>query len=529
MDQAGIQQLLAALAEGTHARETPAAGAPALRETHISWVILAGEFAYKIKKPVDFGFLDFTTLEQRRHFCEEEIRLNRRFAPELYLRVVPVTRGMRGVEIAGEGPVVDYAVRMRRFDECELLDRIAERGELDLALLRALAREMARLHDELAPCHPDPEGDEPGTPAALFCAVEQNFRQIRAYPLEDPALQLLDEVERWSLERYHDLLPVMRQRVRAGRVIDGHGDAHLGNIARVAGKPVLFDCIEFNPAFRIMDGIGETAFLTMDLEARGYVGEAHRLLTDYLEYRGDYGGLAVLDFYRCYSALVRAKVNLLRESPGGPGVAATDAYRAFRRYLELAHRYSRGERPFFAITHGVSGSGKSTVAGNLVAASGAVRVRSDVERKRLFGLAPEQRSDAADVAELYSSGMSRRTFAHLQELAELIVTAGFPVIVDATFLHRPVRDTFRVQANRLGVPFAIIDCRAEVGVLRERLLARQRLRQDASEAGVAVMESQLSSDEPLAGDELAFALEADSAEAPASLWKRFRRLCFGEC
>lgn len=519
MNDAAIRALLASQAALAGDND------PVLRETHISWVLLCGDHAWKIKKPLDLGFLDFSTVERRHHFCEQELLLNRRFAPELYLAVVPVTEGEDGPQIGGDGPVIDHAVQMRRFDEAQLLDNIAARGGLDNHLLRALARELARLHEALPTCHPPPEGEEPGTPGALRAAVEENFRQVRAYPLTEADLRRLDAVEAWSRRRFDTLAPLLRQRVLDGRVIDGHGDAHLGNIALVDGEVRLFDCIEFNPGFRIMDSIAEAAFLTMDLEARGYSGESRRLLTDYLEYRGDYAGLAVLDLYRSYYAMVRAKVNLLRETPDHPALAGSDAFRAFRRYLALAHHYCREGEPFFAITHGVSGTGKSTIAGHLVAASGAVRIRSDVERKRLFGLAPEERSRPEDGAALYSREMSRRTFDRLAALAGSIVTAGFPVIVDATFLHRAVRDQFRALAAGLGVPFVIIDCIAGADLLRERLLERERQGRDASEAGVAVMEKQLETDQPLAGEELPHRLPAESGEDGGALLARCRTLC----
>jgi len=520
VDSANIQQLLPGAPGGDDT------GRGILRETHISWVILKGEYAYKIKKPVNFGFLNFSSLELRRHFCEEELRLNRRFSPELYLAVVPITRDEQGARLEGSGPTIDYAVKMRRFDEKQLLDNIAVRGELSHSLLRALARELAQLHSSLPTCHPDPASGEPGTPAALHKAVEQNFQQIRNYPLPKAQLRRLEEVRQWSVQRYDELQPVLTQRVLDGWVIDGHGDAHLGNIALVDGTVRLFDCIEFNASFRIMDSVAEIAFLTMDLDARGYHHESHRLLTDYLEYRGDYAGLAPLDLYRSYFAMVRAKVSLLRESPQRTTITTADGYREFLRYLQLAQRYIEPNQCFLAITHGVSGTGKSTIAGALVAASGAVRIRSDVERKRLAGLLPEQRSEPQDEAVLYGSAMSRKTFTRLEVLAELAIKAGFPVIIDATFLHRHVRDSFHTLAHKLSVPFIIIDCLAQPGQLRQRLVERERQGQDASEAGVAVMEQQLGIDQALAGEELDYRLEADSSEDVATLWQRFKKQCW---
>lgn len=517
MDSASIEQLC------RPAAFDHATGGFTLRETHISWVILCGDYAYKLKKPVDFGFLDFSTLEQRRHYCEEELRLNRRFSPELYLAVVPVTDTPQGPVIAGKGPIIDYAVKMRRFDETQLLDNIAARGALDEPLLRSIARELARLHGELPRCFPDPEGADPGTPASLRAALVQNFEQLHRYPLADAEQQELDAVERWALRRYDELCKMMQQRVLDGWVIDGHGDDHLGNMAIIDGAVRLFDCIEFNAEFRVIDSIAEVALLDMDLNARGHPAEAFRLLSDYLEYRGDFDGLALLDLYGCYYALVRAKVNILKHPPDFPDLQATQAYGELRRYLACAYRYCQPRPLFLAITHGLSGSGKSTVAGRLVAASGAIRLRSDVERKRLFGLAPEQRSQPQDSGELYSSGMSKQTFKRLGELAGKVTGAGFPVIVDGTFLHREVRDDFRRLAGRLGIPFAILACRADMEALRSRLVARERGQADASEAGVAVMEQQARHLEPPAGDELPHVVEVESGWDAARLWDALRR------
>jgi uncharacterized protein len=518
VDSSSIAQLLRPAAFGHDSGEVT------LRETHISWVILAGDFAYKIKKPVDFGFLDFSTLALRRQFCEQELLLNRRFAPELYLAVVAVTGSEQGPQIAGDGPVIDYAVQMRRFDEDQLLDTIAARGGLTDTLVHELARELARLQNTAPAEHPGLDSDDPGSPTALYKAIEQNFQQLRQYSLPAKDLELLEAVEQWSRLGHADLLPTLEQRLREGKVIDGHGDAHLGNIALVDGAVRLFDCIEFNPAFRVMDSIAEIAFLSMDLDARDFHQASHQLLTNYLEYRDDYPGLALLDLYRCYFAMVRAKVALLREAPEHEAITTTAAYTQCRRYLALAHSYSRPRQVFVAITHGVSGSGKSTVAAKLVAAGGAVRIRSDVERKRLFGLAPRQRSNPEDATRLYSTAMSRKTFSRLETLAASVVGAGFGVIVDATFLHRRVRDDFRTLAHKLGVPFVIIDCRAEPAQLRQRLIARERAKQDASEAGVAVMESQLQVDQPLTDQELNCRLSVHSSEDAQVLWQGLQDL-----
>ena len=502
--------------------ESDLTGPASLRETHISWVILCGEFAYKIKKPVNFGFLNFSSLELRHYYCEQELRLNRRFSPELYLAVVAITQGGQGPQIEGDGPILDYAVKMRRFKEAQLLDGIAAQGGLTNTVLRALAREMARLHEELPSCNPNPESDAPGTPAALREAMAQNFQQVLNYALPDAQIRQLDDIQRWSQRRYEALLPVMVQRLRDGKVVDGHGDAHLGNIALVDDAVRLFDCIEFNPSFRIMDSISEIAFLAMDMDARGYHSASHRLLTDYLEYSGDYPGLPVIDLYCCYFAMVRAKVCLLREPLKDTDITCTSGYSEFLRYLDLAQSFTQPRPIFLSITHGVSGSGKSTIAGSLAEASGAVRLRSDVERKRLAGMAPEQRSESQQQAALYSSAMTRNTFARLEALATMVVEAGFSVIVDATFLHIRSRQSFQSLARELSVPYVIIDCSVPLGQLRQRLIARARSAQDASEADVAVMERQLNSAQALTQKEQAYRLGVGSAAEEATLWIRFQ-------
>lgn len=516
MDSAGIQHLVATLSASEHSGRT------LLRETHISWVILSGAYAYKIKKPLNLVFLDFSSLELRHHFCQEELRLNRRFSPELYLAVVAVTEGENGPALEGDGQVIDYAVKMRRFSEEQLLDVIAAGGGLDRGLLRALALELARVHDTLPACRPDPDSAEPGTPLALQRAIEQNFEQIRQYALPEAQLAELRSIREWSQQRFAQLLPLLEQRLHEGKVIDGHGDAHLGNIAFIDGTVRLFDCIEFNPAFRVMDSISEIAFLAMDMAARGYHGESRRLLTDYLEYSGDYAGLPALGLFWSYFAMVRAKVSLLREPKKVIAITTTHGYRDFLRYLQLANAATQSTKLFLAIMHGVSGSGKSTVAGALVEQSGAVRIRSDVERKRLAGLTPEQRSEPQQRDSLYSAAMSRETFARLENLASMVIGAGFPVIVDATFLHQGTRDTFHALARSLSVPFVIVDCIAEPEQMRQRLAQRARHAKDASEADVAVMERQLQSAQGLTEREQAYSLAVDSSEDGATLWRSLK-------
>jgi len=480
-----------------------------LRETHISWVILTGKYAYKIKKPLNLGFLDFSTLAARRHFCEEEVRLNRRFAPEIYLSVVPVADTAAGPVIDGDGEVIDYAVRMRQFDDRALLAAIADRSGLDATLLRKLAHEMAEVHARLAAERPR---SGPGTPAVFAGAMRQNFAQLDELQLPEALTGRLSRVAEWSERRYAELADRMRCRLRDGFVKDCHGDLHLGNIAVIDGEIRFFDCIEFDPAFRVMDTIAELAFTTMDLSARGLPEAAARLINDYLEYRPDHAGLALLDFYCCYYAVVRAKVNLLRY-PEAPPIG--DTLETAGHYLAQADGYAQPRLRFVVLMHGVSGSGKSTVAAELAVLTGAIRLRSDVVRKSLFGLAPEASSASELASGLYSREATERTFAELLRLAGEALNAGFGVIVDATFLHADTRAPFARLAAEAGCRWRIVACEAEREVLETRLDERRCDEHNVSEADAEIMCRQLEQLQPFTDGERAAVWRVDTVASSA--------------
>lgn len=493
----------------------------ALRETHISWVFLTGDWAYKVKKPRNLGFLNYSSLGARQHFCEEELVLNRRFAPKLYMEVVPICE-QSGLHIGGSGPVVEYAVKMRQFDDDELLSNIAERDGLEPGLIRELGALLARTHAGLGPAYPDTGA---GTPLAMQDAMVQNFEQIEAYSLDVEVRAELQQVKRWATQQLAFYMPAMIRRISQGFVKDCHGDLHLGNIARIDGALCFFDCIEFSDNFRIMDSIAEAAFLVMDCQARGLEAEANQLLNDYLEYSGDYEGLALLDWYRCYYAIVRAKVNLLRiEDREQDDLVDIKAYQDFRRYLDLALSYTLELDKFLAIGYGVSGSGKSTVAMQVAQHTGAIRVRSDVERKRLFNLAPESSSYSNVEGGIYTSEAGKRTFARLQSLAGTVVQAGFPCIVDATFLRRKQRKPFRKLAEVLDVPFIVLHCKASKRKLRERITLRNSQSVDASEADVAVMEKQLAKLEGLEVGEADAVVEIKAGTSKRSVLRQIRQV-----
>ena len=502
----GLDRLIAAL-------RAPACYAHAvdkveLIQTHISCVLLAGDYAYKIKKPLNLDFLDFSSLDARRHYCEEELRLNRRTAPGLYLDVIPISGSESAPALAGRGPAIEYALRMRRFEQDALLDRMARRGALTPQHVDTLAAGIAAFHAGIERAGPDRPF---GSPERILAPALQNFDQM--LPLVDarPDLALLARLRDWTAREHAALAAVFAARKRDGWVRECHGDLHLGNIALLQGVPTPFDGLEFNPDFRWIDVMNEVAFMVMDLLDHRLPRLAFRFLNAYLEFTGDYAGVRVLRFYLVYRALVRAKVSCLRAHQAG--IAARehgDVEREYRRHLFLAERMAAPGHPALLIMHGLSGSGKTTVAQGLAEALGAVRLRSDVERKRLHGLSPPARSGSELNAGLYAPGASERTYERLAGLAYELLAARYPVIVDAAFLKRSLRDRFAQLAGDAGAAFAIASCTAPAATLHARVAERERGARDASEAGPAVLERQFAIEEPLAADEAGHVIAIDT-------------------
>ena len=471
-----------------------------LEETHISWILLAGNYAYKVKKPVRLPFLDFSTLAARRRYCEEELRLNRRTAAELYLEVVPISRTARGVAVSALGEPVEYAVKMRRFAPEALADAMARRGALGEAQIDALAAALAQFH---AAAPRAGTADLFGAPQGIEAAAIGNFDQIAA--LEPATGEIADVAGRlarlraWTMSECQRLRPAFAARHAGGFVRECHGDLHLGNIAFIGGRAVPFDCIEFDPALRWIDVMSETAFLVMDLLAHRLPACAWRLLNAWMEATGDDEGIGVLRFYLVYRAMVRAKIARIRGLDSG-----------FRDYVGLAEGLAVTGRPALILMHGRSGSGKTTLSQVAFERLGAVRLRSDVERKRMHRLEPKTRTGSSLAAGIYDTESSRRTYAHLAELSARILEAGFPAIVDAAFLQREQRDRFRRVAERIGAPCLFVHCTASETTLRRRVAEREAQASDASEAGVTVLEDQLAGGQPLAPDEEAMAVTVDT-------------------
>jgi aminoglycoside phosphotransferase family enzyme/predicted kinase len=505
------QKLIAALRDPSRYPTTPSS--VQLIETHISWVLLVGSFAYKIKKALDLGFLDYSTLESRRFCCDEEIRLNRRTAPDIYLDTIPVGGSPDNPKL-GTQPAIEYAVRMRRFAPENLMDGLLLRGKVTPQHIDHLAAVIARFHAGLPAAD---AGSGFGTAASIGAAAKQNFEQLRAYLTEEPDRAVIAELDAATDAEFAACKESFEQRRTLGFVRECHGDLHLGNIVLDGDIPFLFDCIEFNPSLRWIDVMDEISFTVMDLLHRSHPEYAWRLLNACLEASGDYAGVGVLHFYLAYRSTVRAKVCAIRAGQSGiSGRARSDELAMCRSYLALGRQFLGRHRPVLIITHGLPGSGKTTFSQFALQQMGAIRIRSDVERKRLFGLDALE-SSGPRVGGIYGPEPTLKTYAHLRELASKLLAAGFPVIVDAAFLKQEEREMFRRLAQSLSVPFAIATLQAKNHTLRERI--RQR-RNDASEADVTVLEKLRTAQEPLSRIEFAYAASFTTEELPGSAANR---------
>lgn len=458
-------------------------------ETHISWVALTGEWAYKLKKPVDFRFVDFTTLELRHAACCDEIRLNKRTAPDLYDAVVPLTSDPDGYRFGGTGEVVENAVRMRQFAQEELFDQRLSRGTLSEDAIDVLAHEVASLHLQAAVAPVDsPFGD----PVGIHDVVQACLDVLAKTSLSEELQLRLSSLNSWTNQEFGRLKEVLIKRKEQGYVRECHGDLHLGNLVMFRGKPTLFDCLEFNPELRWIDIVCDVAFLVMDLIDRKAEPFAWRVLNEWLQQTGDYSGLRILKYYQTYRALVRAKVAALRlQQPDLSESEIRKQSELLQSYLNLAEQMTRPNQPSIVLMHGVSGSGKSFVARKLASFLGAIQIRSDVERKRLSGCWPAALNLTVPNSELYSQQATDQTYHRLQELTREILGYGYPVIVDAAFLSQSDRQSFVSLAEELRVSVRIVHCTAPNEVLKSRILRRLSQGHDPSDANLQVLEKQL--------------------------------------
>ncbi|WP_332743950.1 bifunctional aminoglycoside phosphotransferase/ATP-binding protein [Hydrogenophaga sp.] len=481
-----------------------------LMETHGAWVLLAGVHAYKIKKPVRLPFMDFGTLDLRRAACQAEVRLNQRFetsnpASHLYLGALPIVGPAEqprwGEPGQDEERAIEWAVHMRRFDEARRLDHLCARGALKPEHLTSLAQRMACFQAAAAVA---PADGTWGRAADTLAFARDNLGTLRDGLNHASDAALVGQLSQWTESSFTQRAPQMAQRLGEGRVREGHGDLHLANLVLIGDEVVPFDGIEFNDALRWIDVASDMAFVWMDLLDHGQPGLANGLLSDWLDAGGDTSAPDVLPFFAVYRALVRAKVAVIRSAQAGADVATS--LDEARGYTTLARRIATPPAPQLVITHGLSGSGKTWASSRWLQAETtgrAIRLRSDVERKRLHGLSATQASGSGLNTGLYSPQAHGDTYTHLLERARHLLREGWSVLVDAAFLRRHEREAFRALAQTAGCPFHILATEAPLDTLRERITARQRRGGDASEATVAVLEQQLGWLEPLSADERA--------------------------
>ena len=468
-------------------------------ETHISWLILTGDYAYKVKKPVDFGFLDFTSLAKRQHYCEEELRLNQRLAPDIYISVVTIGGTEDNPELGVENDIIEYAVKMQQFNTDERLDLLLACQRFEASWIDTLAEQIAEFHSRIPIVAPDSTWGESET---IWEVVSDNFKHISGSIEELDDWDKVQQLLHFTAQQFRKLLPLLKTRKAQGHIRECHGDLHLANITLFHDELRLFDCIEFNLQFRWIDTISDLAFLLMDLEANGEFRWANRCLNRYVEISGDYEALPLLNFYKAYRSMVRAKVAVLGDQHD---------LTTLRRYLNLTDYYARKPTPVLYLMYGVSGSGKSHLSQQLIDHTDTIRIRSDVERKRLF----RELSLKGEHLDLYGPQMNTHTFHRLFDLTSNLLRNGYSVAVDATFIRQRTRTSYIELAERLNIPIRIIACECEPKLIEARLRKREIEGNDASDADTEVMKSQLQHQQPLSENEKRISLHINTDDDDA--------------
>ncbi len=470
-----------------------------LGQTHISYLLFAGDFVYKVKKPVDMGFLDFSTLERRQHFCEEEVRLNRRLCERTYLGVVPVAHDDGETKVDGAGTIVDYAVKMRRLPDDGMMTPLLERDGVTPEHIAVLARRIAEFH---ASSERSDEIDRYGGLATAIDNWHENFQQTEPFIGRTVHQRQFQEIQAFVEEAAEDDADLFEQRVREGRARDCHGDLRADAVCFEDDGVCIFDCIEFNERFRYSDVAADIAFLAMDLEFRGRHDLSDELMGRYLGATLDSTLPLVLPFYKCYRAYVRGKVDGFQlDQPEVDEAQKELAAQGARQYFELAHAYATQGRPHaLIITVGVTGSGKSYLANALAARLGAVILSSDVARKRLLGIEPtEPRIEPIDSG-TYDPKVTERTYQALLDGARPWLDRAKPVILDASYLRQQHREAAVRLAVETGARFLALECEADEALVWERLSERRGDERVVSDGRWEVYQAQQERREPV--DEL---------------------------
>lgn len=457
-----------------------------LVETHISWVFLAGPFAYKVKKPVNLGFVDYSTVERRLHFCQEEVRLNQRLAPGVYLGVVPITLWAGSLRFEGAGETVEYAVKMTRLPEDRMLSRLLESEKVTVADIERLAQRLAGFH---AQAKTGPEVDAYGSQQVIEQNWHENFEQVEPYVgrwLRHDQFARIYAFVRHELDR---LRPVFERRGRQGRIRDCHGDLRSESVwMDPAGGFQVFDCIEFNERFRYGDVASDVAFMASDLDWRGRPDLAWSWVETYVAASGDEDLRQVLPFYKCYRAFVRGKVEALEQQSVASIEERSKHGQAAREHFQLAEWYTLRFPATLFVTCGQIGSGKTTLARGLSSILGVPVISSDVVRKQLAGLDPREHRPAGLDSGLYRPEVVQRTYDEMYAQAGDMLRQGRSVILDATFSRAKERERAAQLARRAGAGYLILRLELPDSVIYGRLAARSHGQLAESDAGIEIFE-----------------------------------------
>lgn len=474
-----------------------------LIQTHLSYVLLTGNYAYKLKKPVNFGFLDFSTLEKRQHFCQEELRLNQRGAAELYLEVLPITQTEAQFHLGDKGEPVEYALKMRQFPQEMLFVSLFEQGKLNADRMEELGRVMAAYHAKAAT---NEYIRSFGKVAQVRQAFDENYEQTEKYIGGPQTQEQFDLTKQYTDKFFAERETLFTSRIENNWIRECHGDPHLGNICVWQDKILPFDCIEFNEPFRFVDVMFDIAYAVMDMDVRQRPDLGNAYLNTYVEQTGDWEGLQVLPIYLNRQAYVRAKVtSFLLDDPSIPASKKEEATATAVQYYKLAWQYTQPRQGELILMSGLSGSGKSTVARQLARKLRAIHLRSDAVRKHLGGIPLSERGGE----ELYTAEMTHKTYARLLSLGIMLATQGYPVILDAKYDRQQLRQAAIAAAESEQLPLQILHCTAPIELLQERL---QNRRGDIADATADLLSAQQAAAEPFTQIEQSYVKTIDTSQ-----------------
>lgn len=473
-----------------------------LVQTHASIIFLTGKYAYKVKKNVNFGFLDCSTLAKRKHFIELELDLNRKIAPELYLEVLPISDRDNQFVLNNSEQIVEYVLKMRQFPQENLFSNLLERG-LDSDRFVELGKIVAQFHQN-AETNDYISGF--GTVSKIRTAFDENYQQSQKYIDIVQTSQQYEATKAYT-DAFFDRQELFQERIERQKIKQCHGDLHLKNICLWRDRIQLFDRIEFNESFRFVDTMYDVAFTVMDLEAKDKPEFANAFLNSYLEHSGDWQGLLVLPLYLCRQAYVRAKVNsLMLDDPQVDDSDKQAAQKTASDYYRQAYEYTENRSGSLILMSGLSGSGKSTVARTIARNNGAIQIRSDAVRKHLAGIAV----DESGTDEIYNSEMTQKTYDRLSELGIMLAEQGYRVILDAKYDRVDLRQSVIARAKEHNLPLKIVYCTAPLAVLRDRSSDRQG---DISDATADLLTEQQANAEPFTTEEEDYVTTIDTSKS----------------